>query len=103
MAHLVQFDRRKSLLWFEKGCCRVRIVQQSYALVIFNTYLRQSLQQDFNFHPYKIIAMAHKLNGRDFERRFTLSRRILKIVNKARILPVLSVSDEAHFEIVRNS
>lgn len=99
MAHLVQFDRRKSLLWFEKFCCRVRIVQQSFALVIFNTYMRQNLQQDFNFHPYKITAMAHKINGRDFGRRFTLSRRILKIVNKASILPVLSVSDEAHLKL----
>lgn len=27
------------------------IVEQSFALVIFNTYLRQNLQQDFKFNP----------------------------------------------------
>lgn len=43
--------------------------------------------------------MAHKINGRDLGRRFTLNRRILKIANKASILPVLSVSDEAHLKL----
>ncbi|KAJ4432951.1 hypothetical protein ANN_15208 [Periplaneta americana] len=65
------------------------------ALQLSNRSLRRILQQDLNFHPYKMV-MVHELKDCDMGNRLRFVKQFLEILSNNIVLLVL---DEAHFHL----